>query len=123
MDLLKIVSKKNNRLVLKLLNKYNKLHYSAIKKELRIYDKLLNNALDELVNAGLVKKEVENPNIRTSRVFYSLTEFGKEAIKVYDYVGCLEKKLNKSQNIVINGNITGNNNIIIGNSNNVHIKK
>jgi DNA-binding HxlR family transcriptional regulator len=114
MELLKIISKKNNKLVLELLSKYDALHYSAIKKKLKIYDKLLNNALDELVNAGLVEKEIENPNIRTSKVFYSLTDFGREAVKVYDFVRCLEKK--REPNIII-----GDNNIIANNINNSNI--
>jgi len=120
-EFLKTLSKKNNFLVLDLLHNKGKLHFANIKRILKIDGRTLTDALNELMDYGLVEKEVENPNIRTSRVFYSLTEFGKEAIKVYDYVECLEKKLDKSQNIVVNGNITGNNNIIIGG--NVHIKK
>ncbi|ABR56804.1 hypothetical protein Maeo_1228 [Methanococcus aeolicus Nankai-3] len=124
MDLLKIISKKNNRLVLKLLSQYNKLYYSAIKKELGIYDKLLNNALDELVNVGLVKKEIENPKVRTSKVYYSLTGFGKKAVKLYDYAEQLEKELEEELEekslISINGSV-GDNNIIANNIQNSKI--
>jgi len=121
MDLLKIISKKNNRLVLKLLSKYNKLYYSAIKRELKIYDKLLNNSLDELVSAGLIKKEVENPKVRISKVYYSLTDFGKKAVKVYDFVDELEKEhsISIGSNTIINNSIIANN---INNSN-INIKK
>ncbi|WP_018153273.1 winged helix-turn-helix transcriptional regulator [Methanothermococcus thermolithotrophicus] len=120
MDLLKIMSKKNNRLVLELLSKYDKLYYSAIKKELKIYDKLLNNSLDELVSAGLVKKEVENPEVRTSKVYYSLTDFGKKAVKLYDYAEQLEKELEEKHSIIINGSV-GDNNIIANNIQNSNI--
>lgn len=124
MDLLKIISKKNNRMVLKLLSKYDKLYYTAIKKELKIYDKLLNNALDELVTAGLVKKEIEEPEKRTSKVYYSLTELGKKAVKIYDYAEQLEKELESKQSIVINGNV-GDNNVIANNIENskIYFKK
>ena len=124
MELLKLISKKNNALILKLLGKYDKLHYSAIKKQLKIYDKLLYASLNELVEAGLVQKEIEEPGKRTSKVFYSLTELGKKAIKVYDYIEELEKErksmisVENSSNVIIS--IGDNNKNVIKN---VNIKK
>ena len=100
MELLRIISKKNNKLVLELLSEYDALHYSAIKKKLKIYDKLLNNALNELVDAGLVQKEIEDPTKRTSKVYYSLAELGKKAIKIYDFVEELEKERKSSKMFV-----------------------
>ncbi len=73
--------------------------------------KTIYRALEELVNAGLVKKEIEEPEKRTSRVYYSLTEFGKKVVKIYDYIEQLEKELEDKNAIIINGNV-GDNNII-----------
>ncbi|MCQ6254738.1 winged helix-turn-helix transcriptional regulator [Methanocaldococcus sp.] len=109
--LLKILSKKNNYLVLKTLFKNNALYFRELKKELKMDGKTIYRALEELVNAGLVKKEIEEPEKRTSRVYYSLTEFGKKVVKIYDYIEQLEKELEDKNAIIINGNV-GDNNII-----------
>ncbi|WP_423792106.1 winged helix-turn-helix transcriptional regulator [Methanocaldococcus indicus] len=117
MDILKILTKKYNKAILFLLEKYGTLHYSAIKKSLNnVHDHLLTKALDELVEAGLIKRELENPNIRPSRVLYSLTDLGKMALNIYS----IAKKIEDSRIKVI-----GNNNIIINNvsSSNINIKK
>jgi DNA-binding HxlR family transcriptional regulator len=121
LKVLKALSKKNNYLVLELLLKHGVLHFRELKKELKADGKTVYRALDELVSLGLVKKEIENPNIRTSKVFYSLTEFGKKAVKLYDYAEQLERELEEKHSININVNV-GDNNIIANNSN-INIKK
>jgi uncharacterized tellurite resistance protein B-like protein len=68
----------------------------------------------------LVKKEVENPEVRTSKVYYSLTDFGKKAVKLYDYAEQLEKELEEKHSIIINGSV-GDNNIIANNIQNSNI--
>ena len=123
-ELMKILSKKNNYLALSYLAKFEKVHFRKIKRELNIEGKSLYRALEELVKAGLVQKEVEEPAKRTSKVFYSLTELGKKAIKVYDYIEELEKErksmisVENSSNVIIS--IGDNNKNVIKN---VNIKK
>jgi len=106
--------------VLELLLKYNVLHFREFKKKLKADGKTIYRALDELVKFGLVKKEVEEPEKRTSKVYYSLTPFGKKAVKLYDYAKQLEQDVKDSPYFYV-GNINGGNNIIIGNANNTHI--
>ena len=121
--LLKVLAKKNNYLVMKFLYNHGKSYFKEIKTGLRVDGKVVNRALEELVKAGLVQKEIEEPAKRTSKVYYSLTELGKEAIKVYEYVEELEKK-RKSHIAIENSKdvyfAVGDNNIV---AKNVNIKK
>jgi len=122
-NFLKILSKKNNYLVMKFLLNFGKSYFKEIKKGLKIDGKVANRALDELVEAGLVEKEIEDPTKRTSKVYYSLTDLGREAIKVYELVEKLEKKrkslisIENSKDVYV---AVGNNNIV---AKNVNIKK
>ena len=121
--LLKILSKKNNYLIMKFLLDFGKSYFKEIRKGLRIDSKIAHRALDELVNAGLVEKEVEDPTKRTSKVYYSLTDLGREAIKVYELVEELEKKRKASISVENSKDVyfaVGNNNIV---AKNVNIKK
>ena len=97
--------------------------YQASGMRMPIVLQVVNRALEELVKAGLVQKEIEEPAKRTSKVYYSLTELGKEAIKVYEYVEELEKK-RKSHIAIENSKdvyfAVGDNNIV---AKNVNIKK
>ncbi|WP_250543623.1 winged helix-turn-helix transcriptional regulator [Methanocaldococcus lauensis] len=121
---MKTLSKKNNFLVLNLLRSKGKLHFANIKRILKIDGRTLTDALNELIDYGLVKKEIEEPEKRTSKVYYSLTELGKKAVKIYDYAEQLEKELESKQSIVINGNV-GDNNVIANNIENskIYFKK
>ncbi|UXM84818.1 winged helix-turn-helix transcriptional regulator [Methanococcus aeolicus] len=124
-EFLKTLSKKNNFLVLNLLLNRKRLHFANIKRILKIDGRTLTDALNELMDYRLVKKEIENPNIRTSKVYYSLTDFGKKAVQLYDYAEQLEQELEEKEkhSIIINGNV-GNNNIIANiKDSNVSFKK
>ena len=125
--MLQIISKKNNKEILKLLAKYKELHYGALKRYSTLSSRSLSNALNELVENNLIKKRDEPFDKSTKRIpktFYSLTPLGKKALKIYELAEQLEQERDSEQtnNITINGN---NNGIIVGSISNskVHIKK
>jgi len=99
-DLLSIISKSKNRLVLCILQEYSKIYFGKLLKISKLPKVSLIRALNELVDAGLVQKEIEDPTKRTSKVYYSLTELGKKAIKIYDFVEELEKERKSSKMFV-----------------------
>ena len=119
-DLLYVISKPRNRLIISTILKYKKVHFSALLKYTKIPKVSLVRALDELINYKLVKKEVEEPEKRISKVYYSLTNFGKKAVKLYHYAEQLENELEENHSITINGNV-GDNNIIANNIQNSNI--
>ena len=119
-DLLYVISKPRNRLIITTIYKHKEIHFSALLNYTKIPKVSLVRALDELMNYGIVKKKIEEPEKRISKVNYSLTDFGKKAVKLYDYAEQLEKELEEKKH-PININSIGDNNIIIGG--NVHIKK
>ena len=73
------------------------------------------------MNYGIVKKKIEEPKKRISKVNYSLTDLGKKAVKLYDYAEQLEKELEEKHLININVNVGDN--TIIANNSNINIKK
>ena len=120
--MLQTISKKNSRTVILLLAKFNKLHFGALKKKSKIEGKSLTNTLNELLSEGLITKEYEDPSKRTAKVYYSLTNLGKEALKIYELAEELERKREAGNSgVIINGDVNGG--IIIGNNSKVHIKK
>jgi len=123
-DLLYVISKPRNRVIISTILKHKKIHFSALLKYTKIPKVSLVRGLDELINYKLIKKEIEDPEKRMSKVYYSLTELGKKAVKIYDYAEQLEKELESKQSIVINGNV-GDNNVIANNIENskIYFKK
>jgi DNA-binding HxlR family transcriptional regulator len=124
--MLSVIVKKNNRRVLKLLDKFGELYYGELKKALKIDSTTLSMALNELVDNKLIKRREEpEPSKRIPKVYYSLTSLGKEALEIYELAEELERKreaeVKENFGITINGDVNGG--IIIGNNSKVHIKK
>jgi DNA-binding HxlR family transcriptional regulator len=121
-DLLYVISKPRNKLIITTIYKHKEVHFSALLKFTKIPKVSLVRALDELMNYGIIKKKIEEPDKRISKVNYSLTDFGKKAVKLYDYAEQLEKELEeKTHSININVNVGDN--TIIANNSNINIKK
>jgi len=126
--MLSVIVKKNNRRVLKLLDKFGELYYGELKKTLKIDSTTLSMALNELVDNKLVKRREEpEPSKRIPKVYYSLTPLGKEALKIYELAEELERKkeegIKENSGVIINGDANGS--IIIGSASNskINIKK
>jgi DNA-binding HxlR family transcriptional regulator len=120
-DLLYVISKPRNRLIITTIYKHKEIHFSALLNYTKIPKVSLVRALDELMNYGIVKKKIEEPEKRISKVNYSLTDFGKKAVKLYDYAEQLERELEEKHSININVNVGDN--TIIANNSNINIKK
>jgi DNA-binding HxlR family transcriptional regulator len=120
-DLLYVISKPRNRLIIITIYKHKEIHFSALLNYTKIPKVSLVRALDELMKYEIVKKKIEKPEKRISKVNYSLTDFGKKAIKLYGYAEQLEKELEEKHSININVNIGDN--TIIANNSNINIKK
>ena len=120
-DLLYVISKPRNRLIITTIYKHKEIHFSALLNYTKIPKVSLVRALDELMKYEIVKKKIEKPEKRISKVNYSLTDFGKKAIKLYGYAEQLEKELEEKHSININVNIGDN--TIIANNSNINIKK
>jgi len=122
--MLKVLAKKHTKRVLTTLQKYGELHFWALHKELRIDRSSLANILKELLEWGLVKKREEyDKSKKFPKSYYSLTDLGREAIKVYELVEELEKKRKASISVENSKDVyfaVGNNNIV---AKNVNIKK
>ena len=123
--MLKVLAKKHTKRVLTTLQKYGELHFWALHRELKIDRSSLSNILKELLEWGLVKKREEyDESKKFPKSYYSLTNLGKKAIKVYDYIEELEKErksmisVDNSSNVIIS--IGDNNKNVIKN---VNIKK
>ena len=126
--MLSVIVKKNNRRVLKLLDKFGELYYGELKKALKIDSTTLSMALNELVDNKLIKRREEpEPSKRIPKVYYSLTSLGKEALEIYELAEELERKKEerKKENsgVIINGDANGS--IIISSVSNskINIKK
>jgi len=122
--MLKVLAKKHTKRVLTTLQKYGELHFWALHKELRIDRSSLANILKELLEWGLVKKREEyDESKKFPKSYYSLTDLGKKALKVYEYIEELEKErkslisIENSKDVYV---AVGNNNIV---AKNVNIKK
>ncbi len=122
--MLKVLAKKHTKRVLTTLQKYGELHFWALHKELRIDRSSLANILKELLEWGLVKKREEyDKSKKFPKSYYSLTDLGKKALKVYEYIEELEKErkslisVENSKDVIVS---IGNNNIV---AKNVNIKK
>ena len=120
-DLLYVISKPRNRLIIITIYKHKEIHFSALLNYTKIPKVSLVRALDELMKYEIVKKKIEKPEKRISKVNYSLTDFGKKAIKLYGYAEQLEKELEEKHSININVNVGDN--TIIANNSNINIKK
>ncbi|WP_456324255.1 winged helix-turn-helix transcriptional regulator [Desulfonauticus submarinus] len=115
MKLLKTLSKKNVKDVLKLLDKYGELQFSEISSILKLHKGNLSTTLRYLEREGIVSRREEKHEKIIPKVYYSLTDYGKKVVKLYDIIDKLEKEKNSSILSI------GNNNIIIGSANNTHI--
>ncbi|ABR55545.1 transcriptional regulator PadR family protein [Methanococcus vannielii SB] len=89
MMLLKLLTKKNVREVLELLANHGELYFSEIFKTLEINQGTLNKLMTELIENDIVKKRTEEEEVALPKAYYSLTDYGKDVLEVYD----LEKKL------------------------------
>ncbi|WP_048059195.1 winged helix-turn-helix transcriptional regulator [Methanococcus vannielii] len=87
--LLKLLTKKNVREVLELLANHGELYFSEIFKTLEINQGTLNKLMTELIENDIVKKRTEEEEVALPKAYYSLTDYGKDVLEVYD----LEKKL------------------------------
>ena len=120
--LLKILGKKHVREILLLLNTHGELYFSQIHEYMPTHTSVLGRTLSELVKSGLITKRKEIvDNLSFVRSCYTLTDFGKKAVKLYGYAEQLEKELEEKHSININVNIGDN--TIIANNSNINIKK
>ena len=113
--LLKTLSKKNVKDVLKLLDEYGELQFSEISSILKLHKGNLSTTLKYLEREGIVSRREEKHEKIIPKVYYSLTDYGEKVVKLYDIID----KLEKEKTIIT----IGNNNIIIGNANHITLKK
>jgi len=119
--LFRLLSKKYVKDIILLLDARGEMGFSELRDTFNIDKSYLSRLLCELEDNGIISRREVVIDRRMPRSYFKLTPFGKKVIQLYE----LEDKLrSETSSITINGNITGNNNIIIGgSSHNVHIKK
>ncbi|MBA2864026.1 transcriptional regulator [Methanococcus maripaludis] len=91
---LKVLSKKNTKEVLYLLEKNEELYFSQILNETGAFKSNLSNLINELIDFGLISKREEAEELKQQKipkVYYKLTNIGKEALKIYEIEENLEK--------------------------------
>ncbi len=118
MRVLKTISKAYAIDVLDLLYKNGEMYFGEILKDLKIHKSNLSKLLSEMEECELIESREVRVNKRFPKKYYKLTNKGLKTIKL-----CYELEKIEKSNISSSFITLGNNNIIIGNSNNVHIKK
>ena len=87
--LLKILTKKRVKEILKLLDEQGELYFAQINEHIPVSKSTLSVLLNELVLAGLVERREGNDKQKLPKTYYKLTNLGKSALVLYD----IEKKL------------------------------
>ncbi|MBA2861023.1 transcriptional regulator [Methanococcus maripaludis] len=84
--ILKILSKKHVKEILKTIESHKSIYYGQLKKETGLNSGNLSKLLNELLDFGFITKEEVPTDTKIINVYYDLTEKGKEALKVYEII-------------------------------------
>ncbi|XRO75237.1 winged helix-turn-helix transcriptional regulator [Methanocaldococcus sp. 28A] len=100
MDLIKLLAKKHVKEILQYLAIHGEVHFGQLHKDLQIHKGTLGNVLEELVNAGILNKRREDAGNLLPKTYYSLTDFGKRVLIVYELCNILKKDDKKPIKII-----------------------
>jgi len=90
--ILKIITKKHVEEILKLLNGINELYFAEICNNIPDAHKgSINRTLQELCDFKILSKREEG-TAKLSKTFYSITELGKDSLKLYSLEKEIENK-------------------------------
>ena len=118
--LLKLLTKKNVKEILLLLNSEGELQFSDIQSTLELHKGNLSTTLKELENENVVLRREKREDKRIPKAYFKLSEFGRKILCIYE----LEEKLQSEKNSKnVNIKVNTNHGIIANNIENLHIKK
>ncbi|MBP2144152.1 DNA-binding HxlR family transcriptional regulator [Methanococcus voltae] len=109
--MIKLLARKNVRKILDILEQERELYFREISKNTGINTGNLSEDLNKLYYKGLVSKRSEDIEKNLPKVYYSITDLGKDALSIYQDVDLLEQKcvecgqleLNDDSNDTFNG--------------------
>ena len=111
---------------LEIIEKHGSIHFGDLKKKSNINVGNLSKLLNILLDYNLITKTAVPTDTKIVKTYYSLTDIGKNAMRVFKLIDELDRKFeNSSPNSISIG--TNHGNISIGNNNivgdNINIKK
>ena len=123
---LKILSRKHVKEILEIIEKHGSIHFGDLKKKSNINVGNLSKLLNILLDYNLITKTAVPTDTKIVKTYYSITDMGKNAMRVFKLIDELDRKFeNSSPNSISIG--TNHGNISIGNNNivgdNINIKK
>ncbi|MCS3901372.1 winged helix-turn-helix domain-containing protein [Methanococcus voltae] len=90
--MIKLLARKNVRKILDILEREKELYFREISKNTGINTGNLSEDLNKLYYKGLVSKRSEDIEKNLPKVYYSITDLGKDALSIYQDVDLLENK-------------------------------
>ncbi|MBP2171926.1 winged helix-turn-helix domain-containing protein [Methanococcus voltae] len=90
--MIKLLARKNVRKILDILEQEKELYFREISKNTGINTGNLSEDLNKLYYKGLVSKRSEDIEKNLPKVYYSITDLGKDALSIYQDVDLLEQK-------------------------------
>jgi len=101
-ELLKLLSRKHVKEILIYLSKNGEVHFGQIHKELRIHKGTLSEILKELLEQNIVKKRIDaKEDELLPKRYYSLTDFGKNVLLIYELCNILEQDKDADVKVLI----------------------
>jgi len=88
--ILKLLAKKYVREILEMIEENEELYFSEIMNNLDTHQGSVGRLLSEMVEYDLLSKREDEEGKKLNKTYYSITEHGKLALKIYEYSDKLE---------------------------------